>query len=245
MPLSAILTEAYNFFRNHLAQLAMLTVPLLLVQVGIQLWLGAEMSKADLENPQFGASHMLAMMLLLLTFSVLIAALTLFLELRSQGHHPAPGLVLKASLPFVPPLLLAGVFSGLAILAPVMLFAAFGPLWLVGLVISFYLFARLAYVNFMVVVERLTPLEAIKASFTFSGPIVLKTIGLLMLYLPLSVIGSQLSALAGAGGLPLQMLADTLMSFIGLFVNLALFRLYMVAKKPNMDTANTDKSDIE
>lgn len=85
MSLSAILTEAYNFFRNHLVQLAMLTVPLLLIQVGIQLWLGAEMSKADLENPQFGAPHMLAMMLLLLTFSVLIAALTLFLELRSQG----------------------------------------------------------------------------------------------------------------------------------------------------------------
>lgn len=56
----------------------MLTVPLLLVQVGIQLWLGTEMSKVDLENPQFGAPHMIAMMLLLLIFSVLIAALTLF-----------------------------------------------------------------------------------------------------------------------------------------------------------------------
>lgn len=128
MSLSAILTEAYNFFRNHLTQLAMLTVPLLLVQVGIQLWLGTEMSKVDLENPQFGAPHMIAMMLLLLIFSVLIAALTLFLELRSQGHNPPTGMVLKASLPFVPPLLLAGVFSGLAILAPVMLFAAFGQI---------------------------------------------------------------------------------------------------------------------
>ena len=37
MSLSAILSEAYNFFRNHLAQLAMLTIPLLLIQVGIQL----------------------------------------------------------------------------------------------------------------------------------------------------------------------------------------------------------------
>ncbi|MGL4713006.1 MAG: hypothetical protein ACRCWP_10775 [Shewanella sp.] len=235
MSLSAILSEAYNFFRNHLAQLAMLTIPLLLIQVGIQLWLGIEMSKVDLENPQFGAAHMVAMMLLLLTFSVLIAALTLYLELRSQGHSPSAGGVLKASLPFVPPLLLAGVFSGLAILAPVMMFAAFGPAWLVGLVISFYLFARLAYVNFMVVVERLTPLEAIKGSFSFSGPIVQKTIALLMLYLPLSVIGSQLSGVASVGGLPLQMVTDTFMSFVGLFVNVALFRLYMVSKKPSVD----------
>lgn len=236
MPLSAILTEAYNFFRNHLLQLAMLTVPLLLLQVGIQLWLKIEISKLDLENPQFSTSHMVAMMLLLLIFSILIAALTLFLELRSQGHNPSTGLVLKASLPFVPPLLLAGVFSGFAILAPVMLFAAFGPMWLVGLVISFYLFARLAYVNFMVVVERLTPFEAIKASFSFTGgTIALKTIALLMLCLPLSVIGAQLSRLVSFGGMPAQMLVGTLMAFIGLFVNLALFRLYMVSKKTSKE----------
>ncbi|MEJ6520537.1 hypothetical protein PQI64_12335 [Shewanella bicestrii] len=237
MSLSAILTEAYNFFRNHLTQLAMLTVPLLLIQFGLQLWFGAEMGKIDLENPQFDMQHMIVVMLMLLNVSVLIAALTLYLELRSQGHTPSVGLVLKASLAFVPPLLLAGVFSGLAIFAPFMiLFAILGPLGVVvGFVISFYLFARLAYVNFMVVVERLTPLEAIKASFSFSGPIVLKTIALLMLYLPLSVVGAQLSGAASLGGLPVQMLADTLMAFIGLFVNLALFRLYMVTKKPTAE----------
>lgn len=87
----------------------------------------------------------------------------------------------------------------------------------------------------MVVVERLTPLEAIKGSFSFSGPIALKTIALLMLYLPLAVISSQLVSIAAMGGLPLQMLVDTFMSFIGLFVNLALFRLYMVSKKPTVE----------
>ncbi|QYJ78666.1 hypothetical protein [Shewanella acanthi] len=233
MSLSAILTEAYNFFRNHLTQLAMLTVPLLLIQVGIQLWLGVEISKVDMENPQFGAPHMIAMMLMLIVFSIFIAALTLFLELRSQGHNPSTGLVLRASLPFVPPLLLAGVFSGLAIIAPVMLFAAFGPFWLVGLILSFYLFARLAYVNFMVVVERLTPLEAIKASFKLSGPIAVKTVAVLMLYFPLSILGGLISGLASYGGLPLQMLSDTFVSFISIFVNLALFRLYMVTKQTN------------
>ena len=37
MSLSAILTEAFNFFRNHISQLAALTVPILFIQVGIQL----------------------------------------------------------------------------------------------------------------------------------------------------------------------------------------------------------------
>lgn len=234
MSLSAILTEAYNFFRNHIRQLAALTVPILFLQVGIQMWLGMEINNADLENPQFGVPHMLAMMVLLLVFSLLIAALTLFMEVRSHGHEPSTGILLKTSLSFVPPLLLAGVFSGLAILAPVMLFAAFGPIWLVGLVISIYIFARLAYVNFMVVVERLTPLEAIKGSFKFSGPIAFKTLLVLMLYIPLSLIGGTLSSLAQSVGFPLVLVVEVMVAFFGLFVNVALFRLYMVSR-PSID----------
>lgn len=230
MTLSAIVAEAYNFFRNHVSQLAALTLPFLLVQVVIQLWLGQEMLQADMENPQFGAIHAVAMMALLIIFSLLIAALTLFLQLRSEGHELNTLDLIKASVPFVPPLLLAGVFSGLAILAPVMLFAAFGPFWVIGLSVSFYLFSRLAYVNFMVVVERLTPLEAIKASFVFSGPLVLKTMAVIMLYVPLSLIGGALTSLAKAGGLPVQLIIETAIAFAGLFVNLVLYRLYMVSR---------------
>ncbi|ABE56772.1 conserved hypothetical protein [Shewanella denitrificans OS217] len=236
MSLSAILTEAYNFFRNHVSQLAALTLPLLLIQVVIQLWLGQEMLQADLENPVFGPIHGAAMMALLVTFSILIAALTLYLQLRSEGHDLKPLAIIKASFPFVPPLLLAGVFSGLAILAPVMLFAAFGPFWIIGLVVSFYLFSRLAYVNFMVVVERLTPLQAIKTSFVFSGPLVLKTIAVISLYIPLSLVGGAVAGLAKAGGLPVQLIIEVGVAFLGLFVNVALYRLYMVAR-------TTDKTE--
>jgi len=49
------------------------------------------------------------------------------------------------------------------------------------------------------------------------------------------VVGNLLSGAAAMGGLPLQMLSDTFMSFIGLFVNVALFRLYMVSKKPSVE----------
>ncbi|GIU49045.1 hypothetical protein [Shewanella algidipiscicola] len=234
MSLSAILTEAYNFFRNHISQLAILTVPILFIQVSIQLWLGMEINSADLENPQFGASHMVAMMVLLLVFSVLIASLTLFMEVRSNGHEPSNALILKTSLNFVPGLLLAGVMSGLLILAPVMLFAAFGPLWLIGLTLSIYVFARLAYVNFMVVVERLTPLEAIKGSFKFSSAIAFKTLLVLMLYIPLSLLGGTLSQLASAVGFPLMLIVEVSVAFFGLFVNVALFRLYMVSR-PSID----------
>ena len=117
-----------------------------------------------------------------------------------------------------------------------MIFAAFGPLWLIGLLVSLYLFSRLAYVNFMVVVERLTPLEAIKSSFKFSGPITIKTIAVLLLYVPLSLLAGMFSQVAMQVGFPLQLIVEATFSFLGLFVNIALFRLYMVNRK----TADAD-----
>ncbi|ACJ31416.1 Conserved hypothetical protein [Shewanella piezotolerans WP3] len=237
MSLSAILTQAFNFFRNNISQLATLLVPVLFIQVGIQLWLSLEINAADLENPQFGASHMVAMMVLLLVFSFLIAALTLFLEIRSQGHSPSNAMILKTSLNFVPTLLLAGVLSGLAVVGPFIVLLAINPmLGIIGLVLSIYLFARLAFVNFMVVVERLTPLEAIKRSFTFSGAITLKTITVLLIYIPISLAGGVLALVTQLGGVPLQLVGEVVVAFFGLFVNVALFRLYMVAR---------DDSDVQ
>ena len=87
----------------------------------------------------------------------------------------------------------------------------------------------------MVVVERLTPLETIKEQFSFSGPIVLKTIALLMLYLPLSVVGNLLSVLplwadyrCKCYRIPLLCLS------LAYSLTLALFR-FMVSKKPSVE----------
>lgn len=140
-------------------------------------------------------------------------------------------MILKTSINFVPGLLLAGVFSGLAIAGPFFVLLAINPmLAIIGVAIAIYLFARLAFVNFMVVVERLTPLEAIKRSFSFSRPLTLKTISILLIYIPISIIGGLLSTLAQTGGLPVQLVVDVAVAFFGLFVNVALFRLYMVAR---------------
>lgn len=244
MSLSAILNQAFNFFRNNISQLATLTIPILLIQVGLQMWLSLEITSADVENPQFDASHMIIMMVLLLLFSLLIAALTLFLELRSLGHSPSNGLVLKTSLNFVPGLLLAGVFSGLAILGPFFILVAIAPvLGVVGLAVSFYLFSRLAFVNFMVVVERLTPMEAIKRSFAFSGPLVFKTMMIVSLYIPLLILGGGLAKLTETLGLPVQYIMDVIVAFIGLFINVALFRLYMVSREQTDESHNISKKD--
>lgn len=237
MSLSAIFTETYYFFKNHIKQLAILTVPLLLVQVTLQFWLGGQVRSMDMDHPDFGSGHMFAMMVLLIIFSLLISALTLFMQWRSEGHQPSVPQVLVNSLHFVPPLLLASVFSGMAIMAPVMVLAAFGPLWVIGLLASAYIFARLAYVNFMIVTERLTPLKAISASFKFSGPLAFKTMSVLMLYIPFSLIGGAISSVFHFAGMPVQIIIETVISFFALFINVALFRLYMVNRAPQTKAA--------
>jgi len=232
MSLSAILSEAFYFFRNHLLQLAALALPILLVQVGIQLWLGAEFAAMDPKAPQIGAPHVLAALLLFLVFSLLIASLTLFMELRTEGYQPSILSVLKDSLPFLPWLMVAGIFSGMAIAAPVVILSTLGPLGVIGLGISLYLFARLSYVNFMVVVERLSPLQAIKASFVFSQHVTGRTLLVLLLYFPLVLLGSVISASVEHAPVILRLVVESITGFISLYVNVALFRLYRVSRQP-------------
>ncbi|MFQ6372036.1 hypothetical protein [Shewanella sp. YIC-542] len=231
MSLSAILSEAFYFFRNHALQLAALTLPLLLLQVGIQLWLGSEFAAMDPESPQIGVPHIVATLLLFLVFSLLIASLTLFMELRTEGYQPGVFAVLQNSLPFLPWLMVAGVFSGMAIAAPVVMLSALGPLGVIGLGISLYLFARLSYVNFMVVVERLSPLQAIKASFVFSQNITGKTLLVLLLYFPLMLLGAMVSMTVEHAPMALRLLVESFTGFISLYVNVALFRLYRVSRQ--------------
>ncbi len=80
-------------------------------------------------------------------------------------------------------------------------------------------------------------MQAIKASFEFSSGLTGTTILVLLSYFPLLLIGSVLSQLGQAGGMPLQLVVDTFVAFIGLFVNVALFRLYRVARKAELESS--------
>lgn len=231
MHLSAILAEAYYFFRNHLAQLALLTVPILVVELSMQLWLADTVAQMDQQAPEFSGTQIAVVFGILVLFTLLIAALTLFMELRSSGHNPSPWQVLVNSLQFLPGLLLAGVLSGMAIAAPTMILVAMGPLLVVGLGMSAYLAARLAYVNFMLVVERLSPLQAIRESFMFSQGFTGKTVLVLLCYLPFMLVESTLAQLVPDAPMMFNLLIKTVIGFFSLYVNVALFRLYRVNRQ--------------
>ncbi|QSX33878.1 hypothetical protein JYB87_01080 [Shewanella avicenniae] len=233
MSLSSILTEAYYFFRNHLWQLASFAVPILAIEIGLQLWLGNTIEQMDQQAPEFNGTQVAVVMTILLLFTLLIAALTLFMELRTAGHQPPAPALIKHSLPYIPGLLLAGVLSGLAIAAPTMLLSAFGPAVVIGLGISAYLGARLAYVNFMLVVERLSPLQAIRESFMFSQAFTGKTIAVLLLYLPFMMVESLLASAMPDAPFIFNLVLKTVIGFFSLYVNVALFRLYRVNRSLN------------
>ncbi|WP_133408413.1 hypothetical protein [Parashewanella tropica] len=230
MSLSATFTEAFNFFKNHFKQLAIITVPFILIMNAIQMWIGTQIKAVTQDNPEFSSMTLAAVMALVIVFSWLFSSLTLFLEVRSQGHEPNARQIWFNALHFIPAMLLAAVFSGLAIAGPFFVLIAalkeFGAL--IGLAIALFIGTRLTYVNFMVVSERLTPMKAISSSWKLSGPIILPTLGIVMLYLPLSLIGGALSQVTSQVGMPLQLIVETAVAFFGLFINIALFRLYML-----------------
>ncbi|MBM7072787.1 hypothetical protein JQC92_12220 [Shewanella sp. 202IG2-18] len=231
--MSAVLNEAFHFFKNHLRQLAMLTMPLIIGVVAIQSWLGIELGKMNPEAPQIDGIHLGVMFLGILLFSWLISTLTLFLQVVSDGHNPTVRQVLFTSLNFVPPMLLTMVFTGMAIFGPIfVLIAALKELGaLIGIVVSVFIAVRLSYVNFMVVVEHITPLQAIKDSFNFTKPIFFPTLAILLMSLPISLVFTVIATSVSSLGEGAIFVVNIFGFFFSLFVTVALYRLYMLNRE--------------
>ncbi len=240
MSLSAILTEAYHFFRNNIKQLFLLIFPISILTSGIKVWLINGLSvisdsviAGEIDTIQIDTSLIIASLGYTVLLTILYASLTLFLEVRSNGYEPKISQVLLTSLNFVPGLLLAGVLSGLVILGPyIILMATFPPLAILGIFVGVFLYIRLLFVYFMIVVERLTPLESIKRSFYFSSPIMLKTVFIVLLNIPFLLVYSLVASVIPEGIFVIDIVTASLFTFFSLIIDVALFRLYMVSR-PN------------
>ncbi len=53
---------------------------------------------------------------------------------------------------------------------------------------------------------------------------------ILLLYIPLAIVSSTIAAAVGQIAFILMYIIDVVFAFLGLFVNIALFRLYMVTR---------------
>ncbi|GLS82090.1 hypothetical protein [Paraferrimonas haliotis] len=237
MSVSVILTEALNFFRSQGKALFLVCFPLLLVQNGLQMWVNSQLPTAEETQGlevQLEATHYIAVLLLLLVLFHMYACVTLFLHTRSQGQQLNASQIWLGGLHYVPSMMLAGVISAVAVMMAMMpaIISGFFPLAILALWVG----VRLAYVNFMVVVEGATPLASVTECFKFSGAIFWQTLMVLGLLIPISLVTAVADTAVAQGPMVLRIVVNALFAYVGLFITVALFRLYMVNRQPTVTT---------
>lgn len=220
MTVLTLLRDAWYFFHRHAARLALLCLPLLLLE---------SLTRALLV-PQLGDWQGSADLLAGLLFYPLYGgALILYLDTRTRGLTPGPAALLAMALRLWPSLALLTALSSLLILLGASLFILPG-LWLM---------VRLAFADFLVVLQGFTPLAALSDSMALTRGQFWRLFMLMMaVMLPLWGLEAVLSDLLGEGDLAPRVLLESLIGFAQLFIIVALYRGFMLTTQgPITDTA--------
>ena len=205
-----LLRDAWYFFHRHAARLALLCLPLLLLES-----LAANLLAPHLGDWQ-GSADLLAG---LLFYPIYGAALILYLDTRSRGLTPGTAALLAMALRLWPSLALLTALSSLLILLGASLFILPG-LWLM---------VRLAFADFLVVLQGFTPLAALGDSMALTRGQFWRLFTVMMaVMLPLWGLEASVSGLLAEGALLPQVLLESLIGFAQLFVVVALYRGFML-----------------
>ncbi|WP_137818285.1 YciC family protein [Pseudomonas sp. 2FG] len=212
-----ILRDSWYFFSRNLAAIALLCLPLIvlegLTQLAVTAWSGSAAS------PAYG------LLVGLLFYPLYTAALILFLDARSRGLQPRTADLLAMALRLWPSFAVLAALSTLLVMLGVSLFVLPG-LWVM---------IKLAFAEYLLVLRGLTPLAALRESFQLTtGHFWRILLCLLSVMLPLWLLDwlsfptadQQPDAL-------LSFVLDCTNGFLQLFASVVLFRLFMlVSQKP-------------
>lgn len=216
-PLS-VLRDSLYFSRRNLWAIAQLCLPLLVLEsLGRQL-------VAHLVGPD--GSPVFDVMVGLLFYPLYTGALILFLDARSNGDAPRHRDLLAVALRIWPPYALLAAISTLLIMLGMSLYVLPG-LWVM---------VKLAFAEYLLVLHGLTPLAAIKQSLELSRgrfwPILACVLTALV---PLWLIDGASDAVFPAGqNLLVDLIVDSLNSFLQLFTSVVVFRLFMLVTEPDL-----------
>lgn len=204
-----LLRDAWYFFHRHAAHLALLCLPLILL----------ERLAGNLLAPYLGDWQGSADLLAGLLFYPLYgAALILYLDTRTRGLRPGSAALLAMALRLWPSLALLTALSTLLIMLGASLFILPG-LWLM---------ARLAFADFLVVLQGFTPLAALGDSMALTRGQFWRIFTVMMaVMLPLWGLEALLSGLLSEDLAP-RVLLESLIGFAQLFVGVALYRCFML-----------------
>lgn len=228
MDISKILKEALNFFLSQWKFLFILTFPIILVETSLQTWLMLEIQGLDEKATTLPVEYLFGAIAAFLFLFYMYSCLTVYMHQRSYHDDVSISKVWMLSWRYVPYLMMAGVLSGMGILLlslPAVL-SGFLPL----LLLSLWLIVRLAYVNFFIVIEHMTPLNAVRASFDFTKDRFWSSALIFSLLFCFASISGAISSLAIEQPIIVKLFLDSGFSFIALLATIAFFRIYMVER---------------
>jgi hypothetical protein len=220
MKFRIIISDSVQFFVDNAKQIAALCLPWLLAAA-----LMGYIIIAVGQNSQDAATLFLeAWTFNLLIYPVYTGALILLMAKRAQREQPVNRELTAAAVKFWQPLFVVHLLcSGVTALGFMLL-----------VVPGVYLAVRLAFAEYFLVLEGARPIEAIQKSFQATRPYFVILLILLALFMTplvlLTLILDQVLQMLNTGPI-LNILLSTLLAFLGLFVDVLKFRVYMSARQ--------------
>ena len=207
-----VIRDSLYFFQRNLRQIALLCLPLVIVETLLQQLLDNAVGPDA--SPAYG------LVAGLLVYPLYTAALILFLDARSRGETPANRDLLAMSLRLWPRFALLSAVNTIAIVLGLSLYFIPG-IWLTVI---------LAFSEYLLVLRGREPLRAMKESFALSrGHFWLTFTCILCVMGPLWLLkGLSLSLYPAPQNPVLMLIIDSAHSFLQLFSSVVLFRIYML-----------------
>ncbi|MNS92284.1 hypothetical protein D3C72_1264160 [compost metagenome] len=205
-----LLRDSWYFFSRNVGDIVLLCLPAILIeaiaQQGLIAWLGADKSQ--------GASIVLSM----LFYPVYVGALIIFVDSRSHRVRLKPRQVMEMALFRWPS------FAVLAAISTLLIMVGVWMLILPGV----YVMIKLAFAEYLLVLEGKSPLDAIKESFELTRGHFFTILSCVLLVMgPIWVVDWFAYRELGDNPDPVgTVLLESFNSFFQLFVSVALYRMF-------------------
>lgn len=215
----SILRDAWYFYSRNLPSIALLCLPLIVLEsaakLAVEHWLGK------------GALPAQELLTGLIFYPLYVGALILYLDARSRGHEPGVREVLARTLPLWPALALLAALGTLLIILGASLFVL-PAIWIM---------VKIAFAEYLLVLRGLTPLAALKASFQLTRGHFLLILGcMLTVLLPIwtadVLFAIQFMPDEETPNRALTLAFDSLFGLLQLLATVVLFRCFMLCSPP-------------
>ena len=211
----SILRDAWFFYSNNLRTIALLCLPLIVLESCVRLlverWLGTNALPAQ------------ELLTGILFYPLYVGSLILFLDARTQGYHPGVRQVWARMLPLWPALAVLAALGTLLIVLGASLFVL-PALWVM---------VKIAFAEYLLVLRGLTPLQALKQSFVQTRGHFLPILGsMLAVLLPVWLLDVGLARQFWGDATPsagLAILVDGIVGLLQLLATVVLFRCFMLS----------------